>query len=81
MWKPWTSRKLGELLNRRLLALEAAEAKRQAQHDANTADLLRALARARMQEARALRKQAAPQEPVNGAADHLDKLLAQRKGF
>jgi hypothetical protein len=78
---PWTRYKLGEQLSRRLLALEASEAKRQAQHDANTADLLRALARARMMEARALRKQAAPQEQQNGQMDHLDKLLAQRKGF
>lgn len=81
MWKLWTSRKLGELLHRRLLALEASEQKRQAQHDANQADLLRALARARMAEARAMRKQTPPSGNDNGQVDHLDKLLAQRKGF
>jgi len=79
-WPPWTTRRQGALLARRILQLELGMDKHKLEAEALVAELHRQLQRARMAEARITARQAS-RENGHTSSDALDRALMERKGM
>ena len=80
-WPPWTSRRQGALLSRRMLELERGMDRYKLEAESLIEELKRQLQRARMAEARISARQQGRELNGHGTTDALDRALAERKGM